>query len=79
MKSAWSKLHLTLKIGLLLFIFGVGPLLILLLLDALHLVEARNAVGFGILAFVSLYPSLILILIGGILTFRKRRKAKLLS
>ncbi|KQC33774.1 hypothetical protein AAU57_10855 [Nonlabens sp. YIK11] len=79
MKSAWSKLHLTLKIGLLLFIFGVGPLLLLLLLDALHLVEAGNAVGFGILAFFSLYPSLILILIGGILTFRKRRKAKLLS
>jgi hypothetical protein len=78
MKSTWSKLHLTLKIGLIVFVLGAGPLLILLGLDALGLIDAGNAVGPGILAAFSFYPSVILIIIGSILTYRKRNKAKLL-
>ena len=78
MKSTWSKLHLTLKIGLIVFILGTGPLLILLGLDALGLIDAGNAVGPGIVAVLSFYPSVILIIIGGILTYRKRNKVKLL-
>jgi hypothetical protein len=78
MKSTWSKLHLTLKIGLIVFVLGAGPLLILLGLDALGLIDAGNAVGPGILAAFSFYPSVILIIIGSILTYRKINKAKLL-
>lgn len=77
MKLTWSKLHLTLKIGLIVFVFGVGPLLILLALDAVGLVDAGNAVGPGILGVLSFYPSILLIIIGSILTYRKRNKAKL--
>lgn len=78
MKTTWSKLHLTLKIGLIVFVTGTGPLLILLGLDALSVSDAGNAVGPGILAMLSFYPSIILIVIGSILTYRKRNKAKLL-
>ena len=78
MKSNWKKLHLTLKIGLIVFVLGASPLLILLGLDALGLIDAGNAVGPGILAALSFYPSVILIIIGSILTYRKRNKAKLL-
>jgi hypothetical protein len=78
MKSTWSKLHLTLKIGLIVFVLGAGPLLILLGLDALGLIDAGNAVGPGIVAAFSFYPSVILIIIGSILTYRKINKAKLL-
>lgn len=77
MKSTWSKLHKTLKIGIIILILGTGPLLILLGLDALGLIDAGNAVGPGILAVLSFYPSIILIIIGSILTYRKRKKAKL--
>jgi hypothetical protein len=78
MKSTWSKLHKTTKIGIIIFILGTGPLLILLGLDALGIIDAGNAAGPGILAVLSFYPSIILIIIGSILTYRKRKKAKLL-
>lgn len=74
MKSNWNELHLTLKVGLIVFVLGAGPLLILLGLDALDLIEAENAVGLGILAVLSFYPSIVLIIIGAILTYRKRKK-----
>lgn len=77
MKSTWSKLHLTLKIGLILFVLGTGPLFFLLGLDALGLIDAGNAAGPGILAMLCFYPSIILIIIGSILTYRKRKKEKL--
>jgi hypothetical protein len=78
MKSTWSILHLTLKIGLIVFILVAGPLLILLGLDALGFIDVGNAVGPGILAALSFYPSVVLIIIGSILTYRKRNKVKLL-
>lgn len=77
MKSTWDKLNKTLKVGLLLFVFGSGPLLILLGLDKLGLIDAGNAILPGILAMLSFYPSIILILIGSIITYRKRKKEKL--
>jgi hypothetical protein len=76
MKLTWSKLHLTLRIGILLFIIGSGPLLILMGLDALGLIDEGNPVGFGILAMLSFYPSIILMIIGSILTFLKRKREK---
>jgi hypothetical protein len=74
MKSTWNKLHKVLKIGLILFTFGSGPLLTLLLLDTIGVLDASNAMGPGILALLTFYPSIIIIIIGGILTFIKRKK-----
>lgn len=78
MKSAWRKLHLTLKIGLIIFVLGAGPLLILGGLDALGVIDIGNAVLPGILAILSFYPSIILIIIGSILTYQERKKKKII-
>jgi hypothetical protein len=45
-------------------------------LDALGLIDEGNPVGFGILAMLSFYPSIILMIIGSILTFLKRKREK---
>tara|TARA_R110000823_G_scaffold66287_1_gene155250 strand:- start:197 stop:445 length:249 start_codon:yes stop_codon:yes gene_type:complete len=76
MKDTLSKFHLTLKIGIIMLVVGTGPILLLLGLDALGLVDAGNAVAPGILAFLTFYPSIILIIIGGILTYKNRRAIK---
>jgi hypothetical protein len=75
MKSYWKKLHLTLKIGLIIFLTGSVPFFIVMGLDALGIISAGNlALGTGPLVLISFYPSLILIIIGSILTYRKRGK-----
>jgi hypothetical protein len=76
MKSKWSKLHKTLKTGLILFIVGSGPMLIISGLDALGIINAGNALGPAILALLTFFPSIILIIIGSILTFLKQKKKK---
>lgn len=73
MGAAWSKFHKTLKIGIISLLLGSGPLLVIIGLDEIGIVNAGNAVGVGILALLSFYPSLILIIIGMILTFKKSR------
>jgi len=80
MKSSWNKLHLVLKIGLIIFLIGCGPFFVVMGLDALGIVSAGNfALGTGPLVALSFYPSLILIIIGSILTYRKRSKNKILQ
>ena len=73
MGSAWSKFHKTLKIGIISFLLGSGPLLIVMGLDEIGILNAGNAVGVGILAMLSFYPSIILIIIGMILTYKKSK------
>src|SRR6266481_4819510 len=65
-------------IGLALFVLGSGPLLITILLATLGLTRDPdpNPVGFGILAFFTFWPSVILIVIGIARTVSKRRAAK---
>lgn len=77
MRKKWSKLHLTLQIGIILLIIGISPLLIVLGLSELGFLDAGNAVGPGILAMLTFYPTIILIIIGTILTFIRSRKAKI--
>jgi hypothetical protein len=80
MKSSWNKLHLILKIGLIIFLIGCSPFFIVMGLDALGIISAGNfALGTGPLVALSFYPSLILIIIGSILTYRKRSKNKILQ
>jgi hypothetical protein len=76
MRKKWSKLHLTLRIGIILLIVGISPLLIILGLSELGVIYAGNALGLGILAMLTFYPSIILIIIGSVLTFIRSRKAK---
>jgi hypothetical protein len=65
-------------IGLASFVLGSGPLLITILLANLGLTRDPNPnpVGFGILAFFTFWPSVILIVIGIARTVLKRRTAK---
>lgn len=76
MRKKWAELHLTLRIGLITLILGSSPLLIVLGLNSLGVLEAGNAMGPGILVFITFWPSIILITIGSFLTFSKRRKLK---
>jgi hypothetical protein len=65
-------------IGSALFALGSGPLLITILLASLGLTRDPNPnpVGFGIVAFFTFWPSVILIVIGIARTVSKMRAAK---
>ena len=73
-KLFWNKLHKVLQVGLCLLFFGSAPLLIAIALDALSIIDAGNALGFGLLTLLTFYPSLVLIVLGGVLTMLRRRK-----
>jgi hypothetical protein len=62
-------------IGLGIFVFGSGPLLIIILATQLGLTRDPNPnpIGFGILAFFTFWPSLFMIAIGIRRTILKRR------
>jgi hypothetical protein len=74
MKKNWSRFHNTLKIGLILLTIGTSPLLVIVGLDQIGVIDAGNAMGPGILAMLTFWPSIILIIIGSILTFKKRKQ-----
>lgn len=63
-------------IGLALFLLGSGPLLITILLASLGLTRDPNPnpVGFGILAFFTFWPSVILIMVGIIQTVSMKKR-----
>ena len=73
-KLFWNKLHKVLQVGLYLLFFGSAPLLIVIALDALSVLDAGNGLAFGLLTLLTFYPSLVLIVVGGVLTLIKRRK-----
>jgi len=52
--------------GALLFLFGTGPLLTVIALAGLGLTKDPNPnpVGFGILAFLTFWPSVFLLIVG---------------
>ncbi len=70
----WKKLHITLKIGIIIFLIGDVPLYIVWGLDALGII------GVGFLTFEKMptliWPTIILIIIGIVQTKRKRKKPK---
>ena len=73
MESTWRKFHITLKIGIILLLIGTGPLFIVMGLDKLGLINAGTGLGVGLLAVLSFFPSIILIIIGSVLSLRKRK------
>lgn len=73
-KLIWNKLHKVLQVGLGLLFFGTTPLLVAIALDALSIIDAGNALGLGLLTLLTFYPSLVLIVVGIVLTIVKRIK-----
>jgi hypothetical protein len=61
-------------VGAVLLVFGSGPLLVVILMASLGLTRDPNPnpVGFGILAFLTFWPGVILLVLG-FLTSRRRR------
>ena len=73
-KLIWNKLHKVLQVDLVLLFFGTTPLLVAIALDALSIIDAGNALGLGLLTLLTFYPSLVLIVVGIVLTIVKRIK-----
>lgn len=67
-RDSWS-----IRIGLTLFLLGVGPLLLVGLTNSIGLSNS-NPVGFGILAFLTFWPSIIIVVVGLLLVVRQRGK-----
>lgn len=63
-------------IGVILFVLGSGPLLTVIVLASLGMTRDPNPnpVGFGILAFFTFWPSIILMVIGIVRTAALRRQ-----
>jgi hypothetical protein len=62
------------KIGFLLFLFGSGPLLVIIAAAKLGFGDPNpNPVGCGILAFLTFWPSVILMILGIVTTARGPR------
>lgn len=70
-----KKLDNLVKVGIGIFIIGSGPLLITMLLASLGLTSDPNPnpVGFGIMAFFTFWPSLILMIAGLVKTFKAKK------
>jgi len=65
----YKKLHKLTKIGIMIFIFGSGPLLSVMLFAKMGILNDPNPnpIIFGLMAMITFWPSLILIFIGIIL------------
>ena len=63
------------RIGAILFLLGVGPLLLLALTNSLGLSDS-NPDATGILAFLTFWPSILITLIGVVLVLRERQLNK---
>ena len=64
----WNKLHKWIRIGITVLLFGTGPLLIMVGLDALGIIDGGNFLLFGLLAMLSFYPGLIMVISGIVAT-----------
>ena len=67
------RLTLVFWIGLILFILGSGPLLTVILLAGLGMTKDPNPnpVGFGMLAFLTFWPSVILVIVGVVQSYTR--------
>ena len=59
-----KKLHKLTRIGVIIFIVGSSPLLLVMLFAKIGILEDPNPILFGIMAMFTFWPSLLLILIG---------------
>jgi hypothetical protein len=70
------RLSLLFWIGLILFVVGSGPLLVIIFMAAFGATKDPNPnpVGFGILAGLTFWPSLILMIVGIVKSWRRYRR-----
>ncbi|MBA3052369.1 hypothetical protein KKF70_03160 [bacterium] len=69
------KINVILKIGLLLLGFGTGPILLLVLLEAMGInTNAGNAVGPGLLHVITLWPAVVFLVLGIVISLIKKLK-----
>ena len=68
-----KKLHKLTKIGIIIFIIGSGPLLSVMLFSKIGILDDPNTnpIIFGLMAMITFWPSLILIVIGIIIQLTK--------
>ena len=57
----WNKLHRWIRLGSQILLFGIG-------LDALGIIDGGNFLLFGMLAWLSFYPGLIMLVAGIVAT-----------
>jgi hypothetical protein len=69
-----KKLHKLTRIGVIIFIVGSSPLLLVMLFAKIGILEDPNPILFGIMAMFTFWPSLLLILIGVIKQFIAKPK-----
>ena len=69
-----KKLHKLTRIGVIIFIVGSSPLLLVMLFAKIGILEDPNPILFGIMAMFTFCPSLLLILIGVIKQFIAKPK-----
>ncbi len=64
-------------VGAILFVLGSGPLLTIIVLSSLGLTKDPNPnpVGFGILAFLTFWPSVVLMIIGAVQSWQRYNAA----
>ncbi|HEY7575159.1 MAG TPA: hypothetical protein VIB08_08360 [Thermoanaerobaculia bacterium] len=72
-RRLWSNRYF--KIGFLLLVLGTGPLLAVIAAAKLGFGDPNpNPIGCGILAFLTFWPSIILIVLGIVMTARDLRR-----
>lgn len=77
MRLNWKNLHLLSKIGIIILIIGIIPILTVMALDAMGIITTGNlALGTGPLVVITFYPCLVLIIVG---VYRKNQKEKVLN
>ncbi len=64
------------RIGVGMFVLGTGPLWLIIFLDEIGWMNEDNPLGPGILAFLTFWPSLILIAAGVVAVLLARRRVK---
>jgi hypothetical protein len=66
------------RIGLILFILGSGPLLTVILLAWLGVTKDPNPnpVGFGLLAFLTFWPSVIMVIVGVVQSYTRYKSGQ---
>ena len=69
-----KKLHKLTRIGVIIFIVGSSPLLLVMFFAKIGILEDPNPILFGIMAMFTFWPSLLLILIGVIKQFIAKPK-----
>lgn len=71
MRDYWN--NRVFRIGAIIGMVGCGPLLLIVLLDAIGILSDSNPIGPDMLAFLSFWPALICMIIGAVQVQTQRK------